>query len=305
MKKRQIFLALLALLTALILVLPVFAEGAAADRTDERPPDPEPCTDSTCQASPADTTEHASPCETEHSHTHTLSPATLEHEALKAERAYRKSISRLTETCEHPKTSSYADADTGKTGYLCFVCNSTWEDATVSAEAAGIKTSAAIRGSCAHNYGEWRRYSAKEHSRICSICSNRDRAPHYRMAATCESDEYCRDCNTHEDNWEDAYLHDLMAYEYDWAASEASGIDCHDYLCKREVPSMWVCGHIQIDNSPCAINPQFYIEAAIDGVHEKFQECISCGNLTNFIYVDCTLTVYGDCYECENLNPYG
>lgn len=303
MKKRQIFLALLALLTALILVLPVFAEGAAADRTDERPPDPEPCTDSTCQTSPADTTEHASPCETEHSHTHTLSPATLEYEALKAERAYRKAISRLTETCEHPKTSSYADADTGKTGYLCFVCNSTWEDSTVSAEAAGIKTSATIRGACSHTFGIWTRYSSTLHSRICSGCALRETAPHYRMSATCTSDEYCRDCNTHEDNWEDAWEHD-MVYEYDWAASEASGIDCHDYLCKREIPSMWVCGHIQANDDPCVYSPWLYIEPAIDGKHEAFRECIECWNLLDFVDYDCTIT-YGECYCCDNLNPYG
>ena len=75
-----------------------------------------------------------------------------------------------------------------------------------------------------HTFGNWTRYSSTLHSRICSGCALRETAPHYRMSATCTSDEYCRDCNTHEDNWEDAWGHD-MVYEYDWAASEASGID--------------------------------------------------------------------------------
>ena len=291
MKKRRLTIAVLALLTALLLVLPVVAESTLGNVDAEKPPEE---------------TEALAACDHEHGSEVTLQDTAFETETVCnhmkvgnlvfVETKYGKWV---VPACTHTKTITYFDTDTGESGHICAKCGYTekYEDKFLSVSKADIVTSVAIRNNCNHVYSGWGRISSTQHQRTCTLCGHDEPADHVRVNETCTLDEHCRDCGTHEDGWDEAFDHH-MVWSYDWLMEEYG--DYHDYRCDNSIPGIYDCGHVQIEDQPCAWSIWYYT-AAVNGVHTEHRECVLCGIWSGYEEYPCTIDT-GYCYYCRKVN---
>lgn len=291
MKKRRLTIAVLALLTALLLVSPVIATTTFGNVDVEKPPEE---------------AETLTAC----GHNHE-SLGVLQEDASQTGTVcnYMK-VGELTfveiipdvwivPACKHTDTITYFDTDTGESGHICAKCGYTekYEDKLLSASKAEIVTSAAVRSSCAHTYTGWGRISSTQHQRTCTLCGDKQRADHVRVDETCTLDEHCRDCGTHEDGWDEAFEHH-MVWSYDWLMEEYG--DYHDYRCDNSIPGIYYCGHVETEDQPCTWS-NWYYTAAVNGVHTKHRECVLCGIWTDYEEMPCSIDI-GYCAWCEDVN---
>lgn len=299
MKKRHLYTVLLSVLVVLLLVSPVFAESLISPLPDEKPAEHDGCTEDMCAEDLLNIPVSVE--KDEGNETITLHPdmgKTL-YMNLASLDEYHVDLARYRDLCKHSRKTTYGDVDTGEAGYFCFDCGSKIENSDVKLEAVSIRTSAQIRLNCEHEYEGWVFHSEDEHERKCTKCLHPQYGSHTLKSPTCETGAYCGVCGGRDDSWEAAWGHDMVC-EFDWSLYPG---EYHDYYCRREIPLMWDCGYVEKDNEPCNISPIWYVEPAVDGIHECFQECTECGYLTNFQYEKCNIA-NGSCGQCNRVNPY-
>lgn len=270
MKKRRLTIAVLALLTALLLVSPVIAATTFGNVDVEKPPEE---------------TETFAGCGRKHGYEDTVS--------------FVVDFGGTRRVCKHSDTITYFDTDTSESGFLCVACGYTekYEGKLLTASSANIVTSAAIRSVCNHIYSGWGRISSTHHERTCTLCQHPEQAEHVRIDETCETHEHCRDCLTHEDSWADKLEHH-MVWEYDWLMEEYGNY--HDYRCDRSIPGIYYCGHVETEDQPCTWSTWYYT-AAVNGVHTEHRECVLCGIWVDYEEYPCSIDT-GYCYYCTKVN---
>ncbi len=272
MKKRRLTIAVLALLAALLLVSPVIAATTFGNVDVEKPPEE---------------TETLTTCDHDHG------SGTVSAAVLPGPSTGKRPV------CKHVEIITYFDTDTNESGFLCPKCgySEKYEDNRLSRDSADIVTSAAVRSVCNHIYSGWGRISSTHHQRTCTLCGHKQPAEHVRIDETCDTNEYCRDCLTEEDDWDKKFGHH-MVWEYDWLMEEYG--DYHDYRCDNSIPGFYYCGHVETEDQPCTWS-NWYYTAAVNGVHTKHRECVLCGIWTDYEEMPCSIDI-GYCAWCEDVN---